>query len=52
MNQNATAGTNLTGLVAAPQRSQEMLTGTEEFPPSSEGSAEDLALVRNRVHLD
>ena len=46
MNQNATAGTNLTGLVAAPQRSQEMLTGTEEFPPSSEGSAEDLALVR------
>ena len=46
MNQNATAGTNLTGLVAAPQRSQEMLTGMEEFPPSSEGSAEDLALVR------
>jgi ferritin-like metal-binding protein YciE len=46
MNQNATAGTNLTGLVAAQQRSQEMLTGTEEFPPSSEGSAEDLALVR------
>jgi rubrerythrin len=46
MNQNATAGTNLTGLVAAPQRSQEMLIGTEEFPPSSEGSAEDLALVR------
>jgi rubrerythrin len=46
MNQNATAGTNLTGLVAAPQRSQEMLTGTEEFPPSSEGSAEDLSLVR------
>lgn len=46
MNQNATAGTNLTGLVTAPQRSQEMLTGTEEFPPSSEGSAEDLALVR------
>ena len=46
MNQNATAGTNLTGLVAGPQRSQEMLTGTEEFPPSSEGSAEDLAQVR------
>jgi rubrerythrin len=46
MNQNATAGTNLTGLAAAPQRSQEMLTGMEEFPPSSEGSAEDLALVR------
>jgi hypothetical protein len=46
MNQNATAGTNLTGLVAAPQRSQEMLTGTEEFPPSSEGSAEDFALMR------
>jgi rubrerythrin len=46
MNQKATAGTNLTGLAAAPQRSQEMLTGMEEFPPSSEGSAEDLALVR------
>ena len=46
MNQNATAGPNLTGVAAAPQRSQEMLTGMEEFPPSSEGSAEDLALVR------
>jgi rubrerythrin len=46
MNQNATPGPNLTGVAAAPQRSQEMLTGMEEFPPSSEGSAEDLALVR------
>jgi rubrerythrin len=33
-------------MAAAPQRTQEMLAGMEEFPPSSEGSAEDLAQVR------
>jgi rubrerythrin len=46
MNQQATVGTNRTGIAAAPQRSQEMLTGMEEFPPTSEGSAQDIALVR------
>ena len=33
-------------MAAAPQRSEEMLTGMEEFPPSSEGSAEEVAQVR------
>jgi rubrerythrin len=46
MSQNATLGTNLTGIAAAPQRSQEMLTGMEEFPPTSQGSAHDVAQVR------
>jgi len=46
MNQNATLGTNRTGIAAAPQRSQEMLTGMDEFPPTSQGSAEDIAQVR------
>jgi hypothetical protein len=43
MNQNATPGTNRTGMAAAPERSQEMLAGMEEFPPTSQGSALDLA---------
>jgi rubrerythrin len=46
MNQHAIAGTNRTGMAAAPQRREEMLVGMEEFPPSSQGSAEDLAQVR------
>ena len=46
MSQNATLGTNLTGTGAAPQRSQEMLAGMEEFPPTSQGSAQDTAQVR------
>ena len=46
MKQQATVGTNRTGIGAAPQRSQEMLTGMEAFPPTSEGSAQDIALVR------
>jgi len=46
MNQQATPGTNRTGIASAPQRTQEMLAGMEEFPPSSQGSAEDLAQVR------
>jgi rubrerythrin len=46
MSQQATLGTNRTGIAAAPQRSQEMLAGMEEFPPTSEGSAQDIAMVR------
>jgi hypothetical protein len=46
MNQQATVDTNRTGIAAAPQRAQEMLAGMEEFPPTSEGSAQDIALVR------
>jgi rubrerythrin len=46
MNQNATPGKNLTGIAAAPQRTQEMLAGMDEFPPSSHGSAQDVAQVR------
>lgn len=46
MNQQSTLGTNRTGIAVAPQRSQEMLTGMEEFPPTSEGSAQDIAMVR------
>jgi rubrerythrin len=46
MNQHATIGTNRTGIAAAPQRSQEMLTGMNEFPPTSQGSAADVAQVR------
>ena len=46
MTQQATPGTNRTGMAAAPQRTQEMLAGMEEFPPSSQGSAEDVAQVR------
>jgi rubrerythrin len=46
MNQHATVGTNRTGIAAAPQRSQEMLTGMDEFPPTSQGSAQDIAQVR------
>jgi len=46
MNQTATLGTNRTGITAAPERSQEMLAGMEEFPPSSQGSVQDIAQVR------
>lgn len=46
MKQNATVGTNRTGMAAAPQRGQEMRTGMEEFPPTSQGSAQDIAQVR------
>jgi rubrerythrin len=46
MNQHSTPRTNRTGMAAAPQHAEEMLTGMEEFPPSSQGSAEDLAQVR------
>jgi rubrerythrin len=46
MKHYAAAGTNVTGMAAAPQRRAEMRAGMEEFPPNSEGSAEDLARVR------
>jgi rubrerythrin len=46
MSQSATLGTNRTGIAAAPQRSQEMLTSMDEFPPTSQGSAHDIAQVR------
>jgi hypothetical protein len=46
MNQNATLGTNLTGTAVAPERLQEMLTGMEEFPPTSRGNGEAIAAVR------
>jgi len=46
MNQHATSGTNRTGMAAAPERSQAMRAGMEEFPPTSQGSALDLAQVR------
>jgi rubrerythrin len=46
MNQRATIGTNWTGIAAAPERSREMLSGMEEFPPTSQGSAAEVAQVR------
>jgi len=46
MNQNSPLGTNRTGITVAPERSQAMLTGMDEFPPTSQGSAQDLAQVR------
>lgn len=46
MNQNPPRGTNRTGMAAEPRRSQEMLTGMDEFPPTSQGSVQDLAQVR------
>jgi hypothetical protein len=47
MKQQATLGTNCTGMAAAAQRGQEMLAGMEEFPPSSQCSAKDIAMVRS-----
>jgi rubrerythrin len=46
MDQNATLGKNRSGIAMAPQRAQEMLTGMDEFPPTSQGSAQDIADVR------
>ena len=46
MNQNATTGTNRTGIASAPHRVQEMLRGMDEFPPTSQGNAQDTAQVR------
>ena len=46
MDQNATLGKNRTGIAAAPQRAEEMRTGMDEFPPTSQGSAQDIANVR------
>jgi ferritin-like metal-binding protein YciE len=46
MTQQATFGTNRTGMAVAAQRGQEMLAGMDEFPPTSQGSAKDIAMVR------
>jgi len=46
MTQQATLGTNLTGMAAVPERGEAMLAGMDEFPPSSVGSAHDIAMVR------
>ena len=46
MDQNATIGTNRTGIAMALKRSQEMRTGMEDFPPTSQGSAQEIAAVR------
>jgi hypothetical protein len=46
MTQQATVGTNRTGIATAPQRSQDMLSGMGEFPPTSEGSSRDVGNVR------
>jgi hypothetical protein len=46
MKQNATLGSNRTGIAMAPQRTQEMLTGMEEFPPTSQGNGQAIAAVR------
>jgi rubrerythrin len=46
MNQQPHLGTNLTGITAALERAKEMQAGMEAFPPTSPGSAQDLAQVR------
>jgi hypothetical protein len=46
MDQNVPIGKNRTGIATAPQRAQEMCTGMDEFPPTSQGSAQDIATVR------
>ena len=46
MKQTATVGTNRTGVAVAPERLQEMLSGMEEFPPSAQGNAQEIAQVR------
>ena len=46
MNQQAHLGTNRTGIAAALQRAKEMQAGMEAFPPTSQGSAQDIAQVR------
>jgi hypothetical protein len=46
MNQTAIVGTNRTGMTAAPERGQEMPAGMEEFPPTAQGSAHEIAQVR------
>jgi rubrerythrin len=46
MSQKAGTGKNRTGAGAVPDRLDAMVAGTREFPPSSEGSARDIAAVR------
>ncbi len=40
-------GTNRTGAKLAPEMLEEMVSGTQEFPPTSAGDAEGLADIRN-----
>jgi hypothetical protein len=44
--QNASMGSNLTGLAASGERAEEMQEGMEEFPPTSSGSTHGPAVVR------
>lgn len=46
MKQQSTMGTNRTGMAIAAERGEAMVVGMEEFAPTSEGSAHDIALVR------
>ncbi|MGH7266693.1 MAG: ferritin-like domain-containing protein, partial [Candidatus Rokuibacteriota bacterium] len=46
MSQSAQLGKNRTGIAQAPELARDMVAATREFPPSSQGSAEDLAAVR------
>jgi rubrerythrin len=46
MSQKAGIGKNRTGAGAAPDRLDAMVAGTREFPPSSPGSAREIAAVR------
>lgn len=46
MSQTASLGTNRTGITVAPELSQEMIRGMDQFPPTSMGSAQDVANVR------
>lgn len=46
MSQNATVGINRTGTAAAPDRTQAMLEGVQEFLSTSQGSAYDIAQTR------
>jgi len=46
MNQQSHLGSNRTGIAAALQRAKEMQAGMEAFPPTSQGSAQDIAQVR------
>jgi len=46
MSQSASQGNDRTGIMAAGDLGQEMLTATREFPPSSGGDAQAIAAVR------
>jgi hypothetical protein len=46
MSKQVAIGPNRTGTATAPERRDAMVAATREFPPTSEGSAEDIAAVR------